>query len=79
MPRDLTAYGGFEITSTCCRVAGGYVPRTIIANDVECGGELVLPTPSPDPAFVTEDEALAEGIARGKAAIDANIPGLSSL
>jgi hypothetical protein len=55
------------------------VPRTIIANHAEGGGELVLPTPSPDPAFVTEHEALAEGIARGKEAIDANIPGLSGL
>lgn len=79
MPRNLATYGDFEITSTCCRVAGGYVPRTIIANHLEGGGELVLPTPSPDPVFVTEHEALAEGIARGKEAIDANIPGLSGL
>jgi hypothetical protein len=41
MPSNLTTYRRFEITSTCYRVAGSYVPRATITNRIEGGGEVV--------------------------------------
>lgn len=80
MPNSLTEYAGFTITTFCYTVARGHAARVTISKlHVKRGSELELPTPEPDPVYATTDKANAAGIARGKAAIDARVPGLSGL
>jgi hypothetical protein len=80
MSSSVSVYGDFMITTFCYTAARGHVVRVTISKDpVGHGSDIELPMQEPDPVYASTDEANAAGIARGKAAIDAKIPGLSSL